>query len=325
MDGRPWLEAFEKPAKPEYIFSWEGVGDDIAAGLHTEHARQDPAEAAAAIEHLVALGYIAAPSEDARKAVQETIRCNKTNRVRSLLGTPQEAKAVPILQELLGEKNDNEWVLLTLARCFIRLGRVADARSILDTSAPALQELGQVQLVFAELAFAEEDPEAALRYLQTAESKGGRHPLLFNQIGHAYLILKRLSEAGVAFEKSLEVEPDNPAALDGLAHVHLESGEPEMAVEKSLQAVGLIHYFPEAHYHLGLGLERLDKIPEAILAYETALGMGYRKRLIHSHLAKLYQGIDPAKADRHKRLLANSQKPRVYRADVKSTFGKNVS
>ena len=65
MDGRPWLEALETPVKPERIFSWEGVGDD-RAGLHTEAVRQDPAQAAQAIEQLVELGYIAAPGEDVR-------------------------------------------------------------------------------------------------------------------------------------------------------------------------------------------------------------------------------------------------------------------
>ena len=68
MDGRPWLEAFEQPVKPERIFSWEGVSDD-QAGLHTDQSRQDPAEAAQAIEQLVELGYIAAPGEDARETV----------------------------------------------------------------------------------------------------------------------------------------------------------------------------------------------------------------------------------------------------------------
>ncbi|HKI67975.1 MAG TPA: hypothetical protein VKA67_00165, partial [Verrucomicrobiae bacterium] len=111
---------------------------------------------------------------------------------------------------------------------------------------------------------------------------------------------------------------DNPAALDGLAQVHLERNEPEAAVEKVLQAVGLIHFFPEAHYHLGVGLERLGKANEAILAYETALGMGYYPILLHGRLAELYRPIDPDKAARHEKIVANSRKRRIYRADIKS-------
>jgi hypothetical protein len=114
------------------------------------------------------------------------------------------------------------------------------------------------------------------------------------------------------------VEPENPAAFDGLACVHLERGELESAVEKSLQAVGLIHYFPEAHFHLGTGLDRLGKTREAILAYETALGMGCQPGLLHRRLAELYRPIDSQKADFHEKVVANSQKRRIYRADIKS-------
>ena len=170
---------------------------------------------------------------------------------------------------------------------------------MLEAAAPAVRELGQVQLVFAELAFAEKNPAAALNHLEAAGRAGGGHPELFNQVGRAYLQLKRWNEAQAAFQKSLEAEPDNPAALDGLARVHLECGEPESAVEKSLQAVGLIHFFPEAHFHLGMGLERLGKAREAILAYETALGIGYQPAVLHHRLAELYRPIDPQKAASH--------------------------
>ena len=317
MDGRPWLEAFKKPVKPERIFSWEGVGND-QAGLHTENSRQDPAEAAQAVEQLVELGYIAAPGEDVRQTIRNTIRCNKTNLIRALLGTPQEAKAIPLLKELTAENNVTEWSVLTLASCQIRFGKLAEARAILEASAPATQQSSQVQLLFADLAFAEKNPGVALNHLQAAERAGAGHPLLFNQLGRAYLQLERWDDARDVFQKSLEVEPENPAALDGLARVHLECGEPENAVEKALQAVGLIHFFPEAHFRLGTGLERLGKNREAIMAYETALGMGYQPDLLHCRLAELYHPINPQKAASHEKVVINSRKRRIYRADIKS-------
>jgi tetratricopeptide (TPR) repeat protein len=317
MDGRPWLEAFAKPVKPERIFSWEEVCDD-QAGLHTGHSRQDPAEAAQAIEQLVELGYIAAPAADVRQTIRNTIRCNKMNLVRSLVGTPQEGKALPLLKELLSEDNTDQWSVLTLARCQIRLGKLPAARLLLEATAPATQQSSQVQLIFAELAFAEGNPAAALNHLQAAGRAGGDEPLLCNQLGRAHIQLKRWDDAAAAFEKSLAVEPENPAAFDGLASVHLERGEPGSAVEKALQAVGLIHFFPEAHFHLGAGLERLGKAGEAIMAFETALGMGYRTELLHRRLAKLYLPIDPQKAAAHEQVLVNSRKQRIYKADIKS-------
>jgi predicted AlkP superfamily phosphohydrolase/phosphomutase/tetratricopeptide (TPR) repeat protein len=317
MDGRPWLEAFEQPVKPERIFSWEGVGND-QAGLHTENSRQNPAEAAQAVAQLVELGYIAAPGEDVSQTIQKTILCNQTNLIRALLGTPQEANAIPMLEEILAGNRANEWCALTLARCQIHEGKLAAARAHLEALPPAIRQLGQGQLIFADLAFAEKNPALALTHLQAAEHSGGEHPLLFNQLGRAYLQLQRWDDAKIAFQKSLAVEPENPAAFDGLAHIHLEHGEPEPAVENALQAVGLIHFFPEAHFHLGAGLERLGKAREAILAYETALGMGYQTGLIHQRLAELYRPLDPKKAAIHEQVVANSKKTRIYRADIKS-------
>ena len=321
MDGRPWLEAFEKPPNPERIFSWEGVGDD-KAGLHTKHARQDPIEAAQAVNQLVELGYIAAPGEDTQKNIRDTIRYTKTNLVRALLGTPQEPKAIPLLQELAAENGSNEWCILTQACCLIHRGKCAEARALLEASAPAVQQSCQFQLIFAELAFAEKNRTLALNHLQTAGT-GTNHQQLLNQLGRGYLQLERWDDAEAAFLKSLEIEPDNPAAFDGLARVHLERGQPESAVEKALQAVGLIHFFPEAHFHLGTGLERLGKAREAILAYETALGIGYHSGLLHRRLAELYRPIDPQKAAFHEKVLASANKRPIYKADIKSRLPRD--
>jgi predicted AlkP superfamily phosphohydrolase/phosphomutase/Flp pilus assembly protein TadD len=317
MDGRPWLEAFAEPRKAERIFSWEAIGND-RAGLHKEHSRQDPAEAAQAIQQLVDLGYIAAPSEDAGKTVRDTISINKFNLVRALLGTPLEAEAIPLLKELLAENGDYEWAVLTLANCLIRLGKSAEARVMLEATSPATRAQGQVQLLFAQLALGENRSEVALNHLQTAVRSKPRDAAMFNQLGWAFLGLQRWAEAAEAFQKSLEIEPENPGALDGLARLHLQNNEPQSAVERALQAVGLIHYFPEAHFHLGTGLDCLGKTSEAILAYETALGMGYHPALLHRRLAELYGPINPQKAAAHVKALNSSR--RVYQADIKSTL-----
>lgn len=317
MDGRPWLEVLRKPVKPERIFSWEGVGDD-KAGLHCSEARQDPAEAAQAIEQLVELGYIAPPGEDVRQTIRETLRYNKTHLVRALIETPRMAQVVPLLRELMAEKPDNEWCVLTLARCQIALRQLPEARALLEATAAETQRSPQVQLLFADLAFAEGNKTQALRHLEAANACDVTHPLLCNQVGRAFLRFEHWPEAAVAFGKSLATEPDNPAALDGLAAVHLAQGEWERAVEKSLKAVGLLHFYPEAHFHLAVGLERTGQTREAIAAYETALGFGYQPAVVHRRLVELYQSFDPQKTRDHRRALSRLRRPPVYRADFKS-------
>jgi Flp pilus assembly protein TadD len=189
---------------------------------------------------------------------------------------------------------------------------------MLEATSPATRAQGQVQLLFAQLALGENRSEVALNHLQTAVRSKPRDAAMFNQLGWAFLGLQRWAEAAEAFQKSLEIEPENPGALDGLARLHLQNNEPQSAVERALQAVGLIHYFPEAHFHLGTGLDCLGKTSEAILAYETALGMGYHPALLHRRLAELYGPINPQKAAAHVKALNSSR--RVYQADIKSTL-----
>ncbi len=275
MDGRPWLEVFRQEVKLERIFGWEGLGDD-KAGLHRSEARQDPAEAAEAINQLIELGYIAAPGKDVQETIRNTIRCNKVSLVRALIETPRMAQAVPLLRELIAEQKEDEWCVLTLARCQLDLGQLKEARALLEAASPEAQGSAQVQLMLADLAFAEGNKAQALSHVEAASANGVVHHLLCNQVGRAFLQLERWQEAADAFRRSLETEPDNPVALDGLAAVHLAQGEWERAVEKSLEAVGLVHFYPEAHFHLAVGLERFGKIREAIAAYETALGLGFQ-------------------------------------------------
>jgi tetratricopeptide (TPR) repeat protein len=321
MDGRPWLEVFREQVKLERIFGWEGVGD-YKAGLHTTEARQDPAEAAQAVAQLVELGYIAPPGKDAKETIQNTIRCNKISLVRALIDTPRMAQAVPLLRELVAEITQDEWCVHTLARCLLGLGQLKEARALLETTSPEARLSAQVQLMLADLALAEGDKAQAVRHVETANANGISHHLLFNQIGRAFLQFERWQEAADAFRKSLETEPDNPAALDGLASVHLAKEEWESAVEKSLEAVGLVHFYPEAHFHLAVGLERSGRTREAIAAYETALGLGFQPALLHRHLLELFKPIDAQKADEHKRAFVRLVRQPLFRADFKSSLAQ---
>ena len=206
---------------------------------------------------------------------------------------------MPLLRELTAENRDDEWCVLALARCQLALGQLKEARSSLESTTPAVQLSPQVGLMFADLAIAEGKKAQALSHVEAAEANGVSHPLLFNQVGGAFLRLQRWQAAADAFRKSLVIEPENPAALDGSATVHLAQGEWDRAVEKSLEAVGLVHFYPEAHFHLAVGLERSGRIREATAAYETALGLGYQPALLHRHLMELYQPLDAEKANQH--------------------------
>jgi tetratricopeptide (TPR) repeat protein len=179
--------------------------------------------------------------------------------------------------------------------------------------------------MLADLALAEGNKAQAISHVEAAQANGVSHHLVFNQIGRAFLQFGRWHEAADAFRKSLGTEPDNPAALDGLASVHLAKEEWESAIEKSLEAVGLVHFYPEAHFHLAVGLERSGRTREAIAAYETALGLGFQPALLHRHLVELFKPIDAQKADEHKRAFILLCRQPLFRANFKSNLAEGES
>jgi hypothetical protein len=99
---------------------------------------------------------------------------------------------------------------------------------------------------------------------------------------------------------------ENPVALDGLAQVSLRRKNFKLAAEHSLVAVGLMHFFPAAHFHLGEALRGLGKNSEAIAAFETSLAMGFEPKATHSRLAEMYRLKNPAKARYHGQLASSS-------------------
>ncbi len=71
MDGRPALEALAVPAKRDAVLSWDQIAGD--AGLHPPELRESPAESLEAVRHLIELGYVEPPDEDAQQAIDHTL------------------------------------------------------------------------------------------------------------------------------------------------------------------------------------------------------------------------------------------------------------
>jgi Tfp pilus assembly protein PilF len=105
--------------------------------------------------------------------------------------------------------------------------------------------------------FEEGDMDAALACLLKAESADPHLPDLHLRIGETYLRQRRNDDASRAFQRALEIDGDSPDAHLGLAVVRLRQRRNEEAAEQALLAVGLQHFLPLGHFHLGVALARL--------------------------------------------------------------------
>jgi tetratricopeptide (TPR) repeat protein len=130
-------------------------------------------------------------------------------------------------------------------------------------------------------------PSAALQYL----------------LGVTLVSQQQWPEAQAAFERGIELDEDFAQCHNGLAQAHLMQGRFEAAGECALRAIGLLYFFPQAHYHLGRALIGLNEPQRAIRSFEIAVSQSPRFFDAHRELAKLYEQMgDPLKAVRHKRL-----------------------
>ncbi len=130
MDGKVLVNAFEKPSEVSYLPSWDQ--EPGPAGLHPPDMQMDPLEAREALNQLVALGYIDAPPEDREKAAAQAVRELDYNVARSYMDAGRHAEAADILERLLEEWPDEYRFGLQLVSCQQILGRLAEARTVLE-------------------------------------------------------------------------------------------------------------------------------------------------------------------------------------------------
>ncbi|MCC8999172.1 MAG: alkaline phosphatase family protein [Candidatus Contendobacter sp.] len=130
MDGKPLLQAFETPPAVQRIPSWDEVpGDD---GRHAESLRFDPLAAKAALEQLVALGYVEAPGPDAGQAVERTAREMRYNLARAYMNADLYRKAIPILQELQENDPEESRFGVQLAMCYRTTREIPALRTLVE-------------------------------------------------------------------------------------------------------------------------------------------------------------------------------------------------
>lgn len=300
MDGRPWLEIFDKEARAEHVISWDAIeGDD---GMHDEDQREDPVASAEAIRHLVELGYIDAPGDDIQETVRKTMLDQKINLAKALTDSRRVDRAIPLWQELLDQDRENAVPYkFQLTRCYMRTGQtdrcVTLVRELLEAhpkSAILLATLGQAMLQ-------QDNPQEALAYLKQAEAIAPKMEALLGGLGQAYVQLSQWEDAERAFRKLLEIDDENAVAYNGLARVSISLKKFDDAVDFALRAVGLMHQFPRAHYNLGVALAETGRTGQAIQALQTCTSISPGMRSAHLWLARLLaeDGRDPEQAREH--------------------------
>jgi predicted AlkP superfamily phosphohydrolase/phosphomutase/tetratricopeptide (TPR) repeat protein len=296
MPGRVLVEAFDTTPDLSRIASWDLVGGK--SGSHPAGFQPEPDTSDQLVEQFIALGYIEARPSAGDQAATECRRETKWNLARVYTGSWRFETALPLLEELHFESPERLDFTLALADCQLRLGLLSQAEATASEAIGDRPDSPMAYYIKGKIAFQRHQHQESINCYLSAEKLEPQFPELYVDIGLAYGRLRRWRDAKRAFEKTLDIDPHNALALQGLAGVWLRLGRPDEAVECAFSSIACRHDLPLTHFLLGLALHRLGRNEGAIQALKISLSFGPPMGMSHRVLASLYSGTPEGDAHR---------------------------
>jgi len=98
-------------------------------------------------------------------------------------------------------------------------------------------------------------------------------PELYIGLAYNFFGDGRVSDAILAFQDAIDVDPTNEKAYDGIAYMYLQLGQDVQAEENALQSVQLNPDVARAHGRLGEAYMRLNKFDLAVQEFSKAVDL----------------------------------------------------
>lgn len=315
MDGKVLSQAFVEPPQPTFIPSWEQMPG--ADGRHPPHTRLDPIASQAALEQMIALGYIERPDQNREIAVRNTIRELRFNLGESYQDAGRHREAYEIFTEIYNADRDEQRFAVRLCVSCQALGLHDEMRRIVDDLDGRLRlQFDQDRIKFAryqpavtaylkaQLLIAEKRYPEALSILEGITAAHLRRPGVLLETADLHLRLGQTSDAQQLYEKALELDADNVQAYIGLCRLALRRRDFGTAASAALDALERSDQDPLPHFLLGRALAGLRNHERAADAFRTAIVLNPNFPEAHQRLAVLlgkHLG-DPESAQEHRRL-----------------------
>jgi len=310
MDGEVLSQAFREAKETRSIGSWEEVAG--ADGRHPAHTRLDPVAAPAALEQMIALGYLEPLGENREVAVKKTIRELRYNLGEAYQDGDRHMDAHRIFSELRAEDPEEQRFAVRLFVSSQALGRHADMRRIVEElDGRERCARGVVEYLRAQLLTVEKRYGEALAALERVTEALLVRPGVFVESGDLYLRLRRWRDAQRVYERALTLDPDHAHAHLGLCRVALMRRKFGAAAQSALDALERVHSYPLAHFLLGQALAGMKEYGRAAEAFRAAISLNPNFPEAHGRLATLLEKqLGDAQSAREHRRLARSMKSR---------------
>lgn len=277
MPGRVLAEVLDGIAEPPRIESWESV--EGASGMHPPDLRIDPEASREAIEQLVALGYIAAPGEDAERAARETIAGNRFQLAHSHADAGEHSRAIEVLESLESPLREAESTRLLIATCRFACGDLEGARRELASLEASGASGPQIESLLANLEFARGERDAAVARLVRLSAAHPEREGLHRRLGEMRLAMGRAAEAEADFRAAIAMDREDATSILGAAQCRLAQGDAEGAIDHGLRAASLAFRNPRVHWLLARAHVATGDRAGAIEALEVCIAQapGWRE------------------------------------------------
>jgi tetratricopeptide (TPR) repeat protein len=257
LRGRILAEAFSKRLSPTFVETYE-TRPASQPVRHRAKRMADGSATPALIAELV----------------------NDSNLASCLQSSGRHDLALPLLERIHREHPRYVRPALALIHCYRALGRTTDAAETLERFAARIEAdqephpasfLPDFNLMRALLALDQGDGKIALSHLEKAESARPQLPAMHIGVGQAYVRLRRHRKAEEAFNRALEIDPDNAEAAAGLSGALYRQQRYGEAAEQALTASAHAPWRGVNHLQLARCLARLRRDEDALVALGNAL------------------------------------------------------
>ncbi|MEM9083026.1 MAG: alkaline phosphatase family protein [Planctomycetota bacterium] len=284
MDGRVIATAFESPMRVRTIESWDDVEGDDAC--HDPEKVLTPEQSQQAIQQLVDLGYMEAPSDDDDENVRRAEVELEFNLARSYLDANRHQDALPLLRELYAQNPSEYRIGAQLALCYRQLGLVDELHALVEMI--KVRRISEAQVAKKKVQRYLEI--VAKRKLESKPAKEDNEESAQDQEQTSSLAEEYLtSEESVEFRTLKGRAKLNLYALEFLgAYAMIARGQYKEGVESLKRAIDDDPSKPGLYTLIAEAYQQLEMYDEAIEALQTILKIDENSPQGHQGLASVY-------------------------------------
>ena len=311
FEGRVLTQIFETKIEVESISSYEPPHPEDGMIRDAPAEEQDPWAAQEALNQLVELGYIEAPTAGGPTPAFRAKEARDSHLAQIYFTTARYSDSLGLLDDLV-QRNKDPSFRCRQAMCLMALNKVEEANSIVEEVRANFPHYALGKMMAGQVALMKGQEGEAERIFKELKEAEAQMPMLHNQVGAIHLRHGKWEEAAALFRSALQADPDLAEAHDGLGVALRHLGKLEDSIYEHMRAISLQNERAQTHVSLGISLTKAGHVEWAIRALNIAAELVPTEPYPHRCLARIYRRIAPDREKaRHHLLRARDLRRRL--------------